>query len=138
GGGTILSPAGACRADQSLTGRANFGFVSKYEPGAKTPSGNAEFKFQVASFTFKSTSYDWLAVSAGKAQYKGSGTVNGIAGYSFLLTAYDGDPTGGPDKFRIKIWKTSDNTLVYDNRLNAPDDLSGADPPAIASGRTVD
>ena len=34
GGGWINSPAGAYRADPALTGRANFGFVSKYKKGA--------------------------------------------------------------------------------------------------------
>jgi hypothetical protein len=45
-------------------------------------------------------------VSGAKAQYKGTGTVNGQPGYGFLLTATDGQLQGGGgvDKFRIKIW----------------------------------
>jgi hypothetical protein len=36
---------------------------------------------------------------------KGTISINGVATYEFILTAYDGDlmPTKGPDKFRIKI-----------------------------------
>ena len=103
------------------------------------PSGSTQFRFAVAGFEFRSTSYDWLAISAGKAQYKGSGTVNGTSGYAFLLTAYDGDVNGGDgtDRFRIKIWRASDNTLVYDNRIGGSDDMNGANPQPIASGSIV-
>ena len=37
GGGWINSPAGAYVADPTLTGKANFGFVSKYQKGATVP-----------------------------------------------------------------------------------------------------
>ena len=55
--------------------------------------------------TSTATSYSWLVVSGCKAQYKGTGTVNGVSGYDFTLTAYDGEITGGGgvDKFRIVI-----------------------------------
>lgn len=89
GGGWITSPAGAYTADASLTGRANFGFVSRYQKGAKTPSGNTEFQFRLADLNFSSTSYEWLVVAGARAQYKGQGTINGAGGYGFLLTAVD-------------------------------------------------
>jgi len=56
GGGWINSPAGAYIADPSLTGKATFGFVSKYQKGANVPTGNTEFLFKVADLNFKSTS----------------------------------------------------------------------------------
>ena len=55
GGGWINSPAGAFTANPSLTGKANFGFVSKYEHGATVPTGNTQFQFQTANFKFQST-----------------------------------------------------------------------------------
>ena len=39
GGGWITSPAGAYAADPALTGKATFGFVSKYKKGATVPTG---------------------------------------------------------------------------------------------------
>ena len=36
----------------SATGRANFGFTSKYLPGAQRPSGNTEFQFQTGNLAF--------------------------------------------------------------------------------------
>ena len=45
-------------------------------------------------------------MAGAKAQFKGTGTINGAGGYGFLLTVTDGQLTGGggTDKFRIKIW----------------------------------
>ncbi|MCW5979114.1 MAG: PKD domain-containing protein [Bryobacteraceae bacterium] len=139
GGGWINSPAGAYVADPSLTGKATFGFVAKYNKGATVPSGQTEFQFHVASFNFKSASYDWLVVSGAKAQFKGSGTVNGAGNYMFLLTATDGNISGGGgvDKFRIKITDKSTGALVYDNVANASDDINAANPQAIGGGSIV-
>lgn len=57
GGGWIYSPKGSYMLDLSLEGKANFGFVSKYNKGASVPTGNTEFVFQVANMNFHSTSY---------------------------------------------------------------------------------
>ena len=123
GGGWINSQAGAYAANPALTGKATFGFVSKYQKGANAPSGNTEFQFKVASLNFSSTSYDWLVVAGAKAQYKGSGTINGSGTYAFMLTAVDGQVKGGGgvDKFRIKIWDKSTGGMVYDNQMGAGD-----------------
>jgi len=139
GGGWIQSPAGAYAADVSLSGRANFGFVSKYQKGATVPTGETEFQLHFATFNFKSTAYQWLVVSGAKAQYKGSGTINGSGDYGFLLTATDGQVTGGGgvDKFRIKIWNSADGTVVYDNVPGAAEDVDAANPQAISGGSIV-
>ena len=101
GGGWLTSPAGAFLADPLLTGRANFGFVSKYVKGKTLPTGNTEFQFKAGDLNFSSTTYEWLVVSGNKAQYKGAGTLNGVAGYTFKLTAWD---VSGGDKIRMQIW----------------------------------
>jgi hypothetical protein len=124
GGGWIDSPAGAYYPDPTLTGRANFGFVSKYLPNRPNPQGSTEFQFRAASLNFRSTSYDVLVISGFFAQYRGTGTINGAGDYSFILTAVDGQQPGGGgvDKFRIKIMDSSQgNQVVYDNQLGAPD-----------------
>ena len=83
---------GAYTSDPTLTGKATFGFVSKYQKGANVPTGNTEFQFKVADLNFKTTSYDWLVIAGSKAQYKGTGTINGTCEYKFMLTAIDGTP----------------------------------------------
>jgi hypothetical protein len=119
GGGWINSPAGAYAPDETLEGKATFGFVSKYQKGATVPTGNTEFIFHVAGFKFKSTSYQWLVVAGTKAQYKGEGTINGVGNYGFILTAEDGGKAG-TDTFRIKIWDIATDTVVYDNGAQTP------------------
>ena len=76
-------------------------------------------------------------VAGAKAQYKGSGTVNGSGDYGFLLTATDGDLGGAADRFRIKIWDKASGTVIYDNKLGSSDDIDAADPQAITSGNIV-
>jgi hypothetical protein len=139
GGGWIDSPLGAYRADTSLTGRANFGFVAKYKKGASAPEGQTEFQFHAGSLNFHSEAYQWLVVAGAKAQFKGTGKVNGTSGYGFLLTVTDGQRNGGGgvDKFRMKIWKISDSSLVYDNKYGLSDDMDTASPQAIGSGSIV-
>ena len=129
GGGWINSPEGAFPEDPTLTGKANFGFVSKYKKGQSTPDGNTKFVFKVADLNFKSTSYDWLVIAGPNAKYKGSGAINGEGDYGFMLTAVDGTITGGGDEdnFRIKIWEKEDETVVYDNQADAADDANATD-----------
>jgi len=74
GGGWFVSPSGAVPTS-GLTGKASFGFVSKYLKGAKVPTGQTQFDFQVADLNFHSSTYDWLVVAGARAQYKGTGTV---------------------------------------------------------------
>jgi len=139
GGGWINSPPGAYVADPSLTGKANFGFVSKYLKGRTVPTGETEFQFHAASFQFNSAVYEWLVVSGALAQYKGSGTISGAGDFGFLLTATDGQITGGGavDKFRIKIWNKATGALVYDNAMGSSDDINSANPQAIGGGSIV-
>jgi parallel beta-helix repeat protein len=118
GGGWIDSPAGAYVANSSLTGKATFGFVSKYKKGATVPTGNTEFQFKAGNLNFHSDSYDWLVIAGDKAMYKGTGTVNDAGDYGFMLSAIDSDPE---DKFRIKIWDRSTDTVIYDNGCEGPE-----------------
>ena len=139
GRGRIDSPAGAFTSNPTLVGPASFGFVSRYRKGETIPTGDTEFTFAVANVAFQSTSYEWLVVAGARAQYKGVGTMNGIAGYGFLLTAIDGQAKGGggTDRFRVKIWRLADEAVVYDNGLGGSDDLDSASPQVIASGAVV-
>jgi len=122
GGGWIVSPRGAYPAAPNLSGKATFGFVSKYPKNAITPVGNMEFDFHLGALHFRSTSYDWLVVSTSKVRFKGSGTINGAGDFAFLVSAVDGDVTGGdPDTFRMKIWNKSTGVVIYDSEMGSGD-----------------
>ena len=134
GGGSISAAPGSFPADPLASGPGRFGFVSKYKKGASVPDGSTEFQFQSGDLNFHSSSYQWLVVAGSKAMYKGTGTVNGNDGYSFLVSAVDGGKTG-PDRFRIKIWDTSSGTLVFDNQIGSADGEAAAN--AITQGSIV-
>ena len=143
GGGWFISPMGAFKQDVTLIGRATFGFVSKYQKGATVPTGNTEFQFQAANLNFHSDQYDWLVVAGARAQYKGTGTINGQGSYKFLLTAIDGDINGKPgqDRFRIKIWYYDSNfqqdVVVYDNQIDSNTEGGLTDGTLLGGGSIV-
>jgi hypothetical protein len=137
GGGWIDSPAGAYKADETLAGKATFGFMSKYQKGASVPTGNTAFQFDLAGMGFASQSYDWLVVNqAGtNAQFKGSGLINGAAdpngnAYKFMLRAGD----GSPDTFRIRIW-WEDAAGEHDVYDNGTDQVIGAGNIVVHTGK---
>jgi plastocyanin len=138
GGGWINQPPDGYPA---LSGKANFGFVSKYKKGNNTPEGETEFQFKAGDINFHSSGYDYgsLVISGGKkATYRGAGTVNGQSGYRFVLIAVDGNapPSSGPDRFRIKI-TTTGGGLVYDNRMGSSEDPDLSDTTALGGGSIV-
>jgi hypothetical protein len=125
GSGWFDSPAGAYTPEPFLTGRANFGFVSRYTKGTTVPIGNTQFQFKVADLKFNSDVYQWLVVAGPKAQFKGIGTINGVGNFGFIVTALDEDltPSTDVDLFRIKIWdKENGDIVVYDNQIGDADD----------------
>lgn len=60
-------------------------------------------------------------VAGARAQFKGTGQINGAGDYGFLLTGIDGQISGGggTDRFRIKIWDVATGAVVYDNEMDA-------------------
>jgi PKD repeat protein len=137
GGGWINSPEGAYTPDPLLTDKATFGFVAKYKKGTDAPTGETEFRFRVADLNFHSDTYQWLVVAGPKAQFKGTGTINGAGDYGFMLTAIDAalTPSTDEDLFRIKIWdKDNGEAIVYDNQMGDADD---ADPATVLGGGSI-
>ena len=124
GGGWIESPEGAYAPDPLLTGKASFGFVSKYQQGAGVPTGQTQFRFRVADLTFHSDTYEWLVVAGHQAKFKGDGAINGEGNYGFMITAVDEalTPSTAVDLFRIKIWDKETDDVVYDNQMGDPED----------------
>ncbi len=129
GGGWYDSQPGAYRPDPALTGKAHFGFVSKYKKDAATPSGNTEFTFQAAGIQFRGTDYDWLVVASDRARFRGRGEINGNTGYAFEIDATDGNlkSRDGLDRIRVRIWDDASGDIVYDNgagNQNSPDPMT--------------
>jgi hypothetical protein len=78
-----------------------------------------------------------LVIAGHRGIYKGKGTINREEGYSFMVSAIDGnlqDPVES-DKFRIKIWETASGSIVYDNQLGTSDNAVATS--AISGGNIV-
>jgi PKD repeat protein len=123
GGGRFDSPAGVLVTDPTSSGRAYFGFSTRYRRGAETPSGL--LWFGTKGLRFRSTSYDWLVIADAKATLTGGGRLDGSDGYRFLLSVID---DGRDDTLRLKIWESAGGAIIYDNQLGAADD---ADPTTV-------
>jgi hypothetical protein len=129
-GGWFDSTAGSYSGDPTLTGKANFGLNARYRNNETVPTGETQFSLQEGSLAFHSTGFEWLVVANGRAEFSGTGTINGDDGYSFLVTLTDGDASGahGTDMMRIKIWHSVTGEVIYDNQMGEPDDSDSATP----------
>ena len=139
GGGYINHNPATMTPPGSGVGKDNFGFVAKYKKGAPAPAapeGETEFQCKVCNINFHSTSYDWLVVTSitggYKAQFQGSGTINGTGSYGFLVTVTD---KGSTDTYRIRIWdKNAGNAVVYDNEPGVMDNVN---PTTVTAGGNI-
>ncbi|MFC1871065.1 right-handed parallel beta-helix repeat-containing protein [Chloroflexota bacterium] len=117
GGGWIESPSNGDYQYMGVGGKATFGFVSKYNKKTELAEGNTEFMFKAGNLNFHSNDYEWLVVNKNdsRAQFKGTGTINGEGEFKFMLWASDGEQ----DTFRIKIWEENGaEVVVYDNGVD--------------------
>jgi probable HAF family extracellular repeat protein len=125
GAGWFMSPQGAYRKERVQAGRASFSFVSKASSDPAPRQGQMTLGFHVANLHFQSAAYDSLALAGVRAQYQGSGTVNGTGSYKFLMTVVDGSASKSvrQSRFRMKIWHidaaTNAEAVDYDNQVQA-------------------
>lgn len=112
----FTSPVGAYTQDQSLTGQVQFA-VSARNPG-QSPEGRVSMGFKAANLLFESTSFSSLVVANNKGTLRGTGTINDLGNYTFLVTGLDG--TGGNGKIRFQIKDQAGNVL-YDTQPGVSD-----------------
>jgi probable HAF family extracellular repeat protein len=140
GAGWFMSPQGAYRKDKVHAGRATFSFVSKASGDVTSRQRDLALTFHVTGLHFQSAAYDALSVAANRAQYQGSGTVNGAGNYRFLLTTVDGSAgkQAGQSRLRMKIWHTDARTnaevVDYDNQVGASALAAANEGSAIGAG----
>ena len=69
-----------------------------------------------------------------KAYFMGAGTVNGVAGYDFLVSVIDGGKNT-QDTFRIRVTNHSTGVVAYDSQAGGAD--TDAASTSIAGGSIV-
>jgi flagellar hook capping protein FlgD len=130
GHGKIYSPAGALAANPQATGKADVQFDFSQASGA-TLSGSTRFRFKSGSLDFRSASGDQLVIVGKSATVEGTGTLNGVAGYRFSLSA----TSGSPHRFRMRITNHATGAVVYDNQRG---DSEAAAPTAVLGGGSLE
>jgi hypothetical protein len=117
GGGWVSSPGGSWVSQPDHTGKATFGFVVRYDKSWDV-SGNLQFQLH-NGLNLHATSFDYLLINDGVAEFHGAGRVNGVAGYSFEVIATDERlATTTQDLFWIEI--TGPGGVVYSGALYPP------------------
>jgi hypothetical protein len=102
--------------------KAHFTFDAAFQ--GTVPNGMATFWIPGAEMSFESTAIEMLVVSGDRAQFWGTGTLNG-APARFRITAVDGRATGhdgAADAIRVELWDASGATLLYDTQPGAAQD----------------
>jgi hypothetical protein len=121
GEGWFMSPPGASRMAGKQGGIATFALLSGADNGMHNAQGNASIEFSAAGINFRSGQIDSQSVQGGQVRYSGKGSVNGAAGYNFMLAATSGT---GKDRVRIRIWHDEPGSKAgivdYDNQPDSP------------------
>jgi probable HAF family extracellular repeat protein len=122
GNGWFESPAGANKQDPGQAGRAVFGFFAPGATSAKSTAAKAMLQFHMGTLNFRSESIKPVAAQRARAQFEGSGKINGAGDYRFKLTTTAGSAAGQgqPNRFGLKIWHidplTNAEVVSYDNQ----------------------
>ena len=114
GGGWMNAVGRGARVARPEASKVDFELAARYLPGATTPAGRVRVRLDRTGFSFASTALYWLTVSGGQAVFEGVGTVSGVAGYGFRVTAVDGQVAGKLDRLRIQIWSAATGAIVFD------------------------
>ena len=104
--------------------KAHFTFSAEFAPEqAAAPNGTVKFWIPGRELDLESTALEMLVVSGNRAQFWGTGTLNG-APARFRITAVDGHSVGhesGAGAVRVELWDAA-GALVYDSQPGAAQD----------------
>ena len=83
----------------------------KYKPNTLDPAGSLNLVLKEAGIDLKATSFTWLVISAGRAEFEGLAASGTATGLHFRVIVYD-NGTGATDTFEIRVW---DATHSFDS-----------------------
>jgi hypothetical protein len=104
--------------------KAHFAFDAGFSEGGTVPNGTVKVWVPGGDLSFESTGIEVLVVSLDRAQFWGTGTLNGTA-VRFRVTAVAGHAAGHDgtvDAVRIELWDVSGATVLYDTQPGAAQD----------------
>ncbi|MCC6456170.1 MAG: hypothetical protein IT328_14545 [Caldilineaceae bacterium] len=139
------SPSYPYNQFNSSDGPSQLGFTVGYNSNG-TFRTNSRVRFVLAdaalntvfSFSAAYTNFNWMVIDGAHALLSGTGSVNNVAGYTFVLAIIDGDLQNPPgaDRYRLQI-RTPSGNLYYDNELSPPRDILLFDPTTQIEGGQI-
>ena len=125
----VYDPAGGSTAGsgfytvpgQEKNRKAHFTFDASFPSDGTVPNGTVKLWIPGGEMDFESTAIEMLVVSGNRAQFWGTGTLNGVAA-RFRITAIEGQASGhggAADAIRVELWDTTGATLLYDTQPGA-------------------
>ncbi|MEP7157863.1 MAG: ExeM/NucH family extracellular endonuclease [Chloroflexota bacterium] len=127
----VFDPAAGHATGSGTYSDGSFNFSAKYNKAGTSLSGTTQLN--VNGMTFVSSAYQWLVVSGNRATFSGTGTLNGVSGYSFVVSVLDGGSPGINDRIRVQISQTG-GPVVYDSQ---PGDPISAVPTSIPTSGNI-
>ena len=126
----VFDPAGSAAGSgfYSVAGQGNrkahFTFDASFAGGGAVPNGTVRVWIPGGEMNFESSAVEMLVVSGSRAQFWGTGTLNGApARFRITVTAGQGNGhQGAADAIRIELWDASGATLLYDTQPGAAQD----------------
>jgi probable HAF family extracellular repeat protein len=121
--GAFVTGAGFYDVPGQGNAKAHFTFDVKFLHGRTLPDGSAKLWMPIRGehVEFESTTIEMLVAAGNRAQFWGTGTLNGEA-TRFRITAVDDGGSGAHDAVRIELWNEHGGTLLYDSQPGAAQD----------------
>jgi probable HAF family extracellular repeat protein len=104
--------------------KVHFSFDARYPAGATVPNGDVTLRIPAGDLNFQSAAIEMLVISGNRAQFWGTGTLNGGPA-RFRITVVVGRGTGGDgvaDAIRVELWNAAGTTVLYDTQPGAAQD----------------
>lgn len=127
----VYDPAAGHATGFGTYSDGSFDFSVKYNKPGTSLSGTTQLN--VSGMTFLSSAYQWLVVNGNRATFNGTGTLNGVSGYSFVVSVLDGGSPAIKDRIRVQISQTG-GPVVYDSQ---PGDPISAVPTSITTSGNI-
>ena len=104
--------------------KVHFSFDARFSAGESAPNGTATLRLPGGDLDFQSAAIEMLVISGNRAQFWGTGTLNGTPA-RFRITVVDGQGNGKvstPDGIRVELWNAAGTTVLYDTQPGAAQD----------------
>jgi hypothetical protein len=142
--GSTATPTGALVSEPNASGQTWVHQTAQYQTSSSTtPVGQGKAWTDGTTFRLEPSTVEWLVLTkGGKVASRGTGTINGRSGYTWVIYGWDAcqngrtDCVGIPtDRSRLVVFESATGTVVYDHSPGSTEfDVDRIDPRNLTSG----